>query len=146
MRKKATVFASISGCIAVILGALGAHGVSKLVADNDVASGMISKEILHAYETATHYQLLHAIALLAVVALPAMFTKHFNTVAYLFILGIILFSGSIYILVLGDYLKINVKWAGPLTPLGGLFLIAGWFILFISALKSKEAANNEQKL
>ncbi len=145
MRKTATVFASISGCIAVILGALGAHGLGKLVTDNDVASGMISKEILHAYETATHYQLLHAIALLAIVALPAAFTRHFKAVSYLFMLGMVLFSGSIYLLVLGDYLKINMKWAGPITPLGGLCLIAGWFVLFISALKYKEAANNEQK-
>jgi uncharacterized membrane protein YgdD (TMEM256/DUF423 family) len=146
MRKKATVFASISGCIAVILGALGAHGLSKLVADNDVASGMISKEILHAFETATHYQLLHAIALIAIVALPAAITKHFKAIAWLFMLGIVFFSGSIYLLVLGDYLKIDVMWAGPITPLGGLCLIAGWFVLFISALKYKEAANNEQKL
>ena len=133
------MFASISGCIAVILGALGAHGLSSVVADNDIASGMISKESMHAYETATHYQLLHAIALIAIVALPTMFTKHFKAIAYLFIIGILLFSGSIYLLVLGDYLKFNIKYiVGPITPFGGLSLIAGWFVLFISSMKHKE--------
>ena len=134
MRKTATVFASIFGCTAVILGAFGAHGLR---------GADIKPESLHAYETAAHYQLLHAIALLAVVALPTMFTKYFKPIAYLFMIGIILFSGSIYILVLGDALKFNATWAGPITPLGGLCLIIGWFMLFISALKYKEAPNNQ---
>lgn len=135
MRKTATVFASIFGCTAVILGAFGAHGLR---------GADIKPESLHAYETAAHYQLLHAIALLAVVALPNMFTNYFKTIAWLFILGVILFSGSIYILVLGDYLKIDLKSiAGPITPLGGLCLIIGWFTLFLSALKHKEPFNNQ---
>jgi uncharacterized membrane protein YgdD (TMEM256/DUF423 family) len=143
MRKTATVFASISGCIAVILGALGAHGLTKC-AD----SGLISKEMLHAYETAVNFQLLHSIVMLAIVALPTKFTIYLKTITYLFILGIILFSGSIYLLVLGDLLKFNAIWAGPITPLGGLALISAWFILFISALKYKEedAIKGAQKL
>lgn len=128
MRKTATVFASIFGFLAVILGAFGAHGLR---------GADIKPESLHAYETAAHYQLLHAIALLAIVALPTMFTHYFKTIALLFITGIILFSGSIYILVLGDYLKFDATWAGPITPLGGLCLIAAWFMLFLSALKYK---------
>jgi len=143
MRKTATVFASISGCIAVILGALGAHGLSKCV-----DSGLISNEIFHAYETAVNYQLLHSIAMIGIMSLPSKFTMYLKTINYLFITGIILFSGSIYILVMGDYLKMNVMWAGPITPLGGLCLISAWFVLFISTLKYKEegTANNAQKL
>ena len=129
MRKTATVFASISGCIAVILGALGAHGLSKMD---------IKPESLHAYETAVQYQLLHSIAMLAIVALNARVAAYFKTVMNLMMLGILMFSGSKYILVIGDILKINTTWAGPITPLGGLSLIAGWFILFLSALKYKE--------
>lgn len=136
MRKRATVFASISGCIAVILGAFGAHKLGDLVSD---------VKLLHAYDTATHYQLFMSIALLAIVALPAAFTKYFKTISYLFMIGIVLFSGSIYLLVLGDIMKFNAIWAGPITPLGGLSLIAGWFMLFLSALKYKEPINNEQK-
>jgi len=135
MRKTATVFASISGCAAVILGAFGAHGLSKMD---------IKPESLHAYDTAAHYQLLHAIALLAIAALPTMFTKYFKAIAYLFIIGVIFFSGSLYLLILGDYLKIDLKSVvGPITPLGGFCLIAGWFTLFLSALKYKEAPNNQ---
>ena len=137
MRKKATVFASISGCIAVILGALGAHALSK-----SADSGLISKDILHAYETAVHYQLLHSIAIIAIVAIQPLVSRYFKTVMYLFIIGVILFSGSIYIMVLGDLLKFNAIWAGPITPLGGLSLIVGWFILFLSALKFKDSPNN----
>ena len=133
MRKKATVFASISGCIAVILGALGAHGLSKYV-----ESGLISEKMFHAYETAVHYQLLHSIAIIAIVALQYKFAMYFKPLMYLMMSGIVLFSGSIYLLVMGDLLKINTTWAGPITPLGGLLLIAGWFVLFLSALKYKE--------
>jgi uncharacterized membrane protein YgdD (TMEM256/DUF423 family) len=136
MRKKATVFASISGCIAVILGALGAHGVSKYA-----ELGRIDKESLHAYETAVHYQLLHSIAIIAIVALHFKFAMYFKPIIYLFMAGIVLFSGSIYILVLGDLLKFDATWAGPITPVGGLSLIVGWFILFLSALKFKENDN-----
>jgi uncharacterized membrane protein YgdD (TMEM256/DUF423 family) len=133
MRKKATVFASISGCIAVILGALGAHALSGLV-DNNKMSALS----LHAYETAVHYQLLHSIAIIAIVALQYKFAMYFKPIMYLMMGGIVLFSGSIYLLVLGDILKVNTTWAGPITPLGGLCLIAGWFALFLSALKYKE--------
>jgi uncharacterized membrane protein YgdD (TMEM256/DUF423 family) len=134
MRKTATVFASIFGCTAVILGAFGAHGLR---------GADIKPESLHAYETAAHYQLLHAIALLAVVALPTVLTKYFKIITLLFITGILLFSGSIYLLVMGDLMKFNATWAGPVTPLGGLCLIIGWFMLFLSALKYKEASNNQ---
>lgn len=133
MRKKATVFASISGCIAVIFGALGAHVLSK-----EVDSGFISKEIFHAYETAVNFQLLHSIAIIAIVALQLKFAMYFKPIMYLLMSGIVLFSGSIYLFVLGDLLKFNADWAGPITPLGGLCFIAAWFVLFISALKYKE--------
>jgi uncharacterized membrane protein YgdD (TMEM256/DUF423 family) len=129
MRKKATVFASISGCIAVILGALGAHGLSKMD---------IKPESLHAYETAVQYQLLHSIAMLAIIALNTRVAAYFKTIMNLMMVGILLFSGSIYLLVIGDILKIDITAVGPITPIGGLSLIAAWFILFLSALKYKE--------
>ena len=137
MRKTATVFASISGCIAVILGALGAHGLSKCV-----DSGTITKEIFHAYETAVNFQLLHSIAIIAIVALQFRFTSYVKPIMYLFMTGIVFFSGSIYILVLGDLLKFNALWAGPITPLGGLCLILGWFMLFLSALKYNDSSSS----
>lgn len=138
MRKTATVFASISGCIAVILGALGAHVLSK-----DADSGAISKEMFHAYGTAVDFQLLHSIVILAIVGLQARINSYVKPIMYLFMSGIVLFSGSIYILVLGSLLQFNAMWAGPITPLGGLCLIAAWFILFLSALKYKDITNNE---
>ncbi len=134
MRKKATVFASISGCIAVIMGALGAHGLS-----HQVEIGKISTESLHAFETAAHYQLLHSIAIIAIVALQYKFAMYFKPIIYLMMSGIILFCGSIYLLVLCDWLKSDFKnIIGPITPLGGLCFIVAWFALFLSALKYKD--------
>jgi uncharacterized membrane protein YgdD (TMEM256/DUF423 family) len=129
MRKTATVFASISGCMAVILGALGAHALGKYT-DN--------KEILHAYDTAVNFQLLHSIAIIAIVALQARVGSYVKPIMYLFMSGIVLFSGSIYILVLGNIMNFNAIWAGPITPIGGLCLILAWFMLILSALKFKE--------
>lgn len=133
MRKTATVFASISACIAVILGALGTHGLSKMD---------VKPESLHAYETAVQYQLLHSITMLAIIALNTRVAAYFKTIMNLMMVGILMFSGSIYLLVMGDILKIDLTAVGPVTPIGGLSLIAAWFILFLSALKYQEQDNN----
>lgn len=128
MRNTAMVFAGISGCTAVILGAFGAHGLK----------GVLNAEDMHAYETAVYYQLFNTLALMAVIALADKFPLYNKTVRTLFMLGIIFFSGSIYLLSMSDIIGINFRWLGPVTPLGGLCLIAGWFTLFLSAIKHKQ--------
>lgn|SRR6185312_7641650 len=132
MRNAAMIFAGISGCIAVILGALGAHALN-----GKVEAGLLSPQSMHAYETAVHYQLMHTLAIMAMVALRDKYPLYSKTIITLFMIGIVLFSGSIYGLVAGNLTGINMKWMGPITPLGGLCFIAGWVAIVISAIKSK---------
>ncbi|NNM94705.1 MAG: DUF423 domain-containing protein [Bacteroidia bacterium] len=133
MRNGALVFAGISGCIAVMLGALGAHALT-----NKVEAGMLNPKSLHAYETAVHYQMIHTLAIIALLAIKDKYPAYNKTVTTLFMIGIILFSGSIYALVAGDLTGVNLKIFGPVTPVGGLCFIAGWFILILTAIKNKE--------
>jgi uncharacterized membrane protein YgdD (TMEM256/DUF423 family) len=106
--------AAASGALAVMAGAFGAHGLK----------GRFAAEQVAAFTTASHYHLLHSVVLLAL-ALYALSTgRQIHLPAAFFSAGILLFSGSIYLLVLT-----GAKWLGPVTPLGGLCLIAGWISL-----------------
>lgn len=127
------VFAGISGCTAVILGAFGAHYLN-----GKVEAGVLTAKDMHAYETAVHYQLFHTLALMAVIALSDKYPLYNKAIKILFMTGIILFSGSIYLLSTSNLTGINFRWLGPVTPLGGVCFIAGWFTLFITAIKCKQ--------
>ncbi|HXP52037.1 MAG TPA: DUF423 domain-containing protein [Bacteroidia bacterium] len=133
MRKSAMVFVGISGCLAVILGAFGAHFLS-----GKVDAGVLSAKDLHAYETAVHYQLFHTLAILGVFSIKDKYPLYNRTIGILFMLGILLFSGSIYLLSTGGVTNMNFRWLGPVTPLGGLCFITGWALLALSAFKQKE--------
>jgi uncharacterized membrane protein YgdD (TMEM256/DUF423 family) len=113
----------IAGCgfavIAVILGALGAHALEKV----------LEPQQLKSFETGVRYQLFHAIALIALSQVGLLNDSSKNVLLYFFVIGMILFSFSIYGLSLSKWLQINLKFLGPLTPLGGLSLIAGWFFV-----------------
>ena len=110
--------AAISGALAVLAGAFGAHGLRERVASEQV----------QAWATASHYHLLHSAVLLALALYAAQSGRDVQWPASLFTVGMLLFSGSIYLLVLTP-----AKWLGPVTPLGGLFLIAGWLSLLLLA-------------
>ncbi len=129
MKNAGMVFAAISGCLAVILGAMGAHALSD----------KLSPKNMHAYETATHYQMIHSLAIIGMVAIRDKYPLYYKTIVGLFMAGIVLFAGSIYGLVSEDLTGINMKWLGPVTPLGGLCFIAGWATLAVSAIKCKQA-------
>lgn len=106
--------ASVSGFLAVVAGAFGAHGLRARVAAEQLA----------AWQTASQYHLLHSVALLALALFAARADTPIRIQGSLFVAGIVLFSGSIYLLVLT-----GARWLGPVTPLGGLLLIAGWLSL-----------------
>lgn len=130
MHKKFLVVASFFGGLAVALGAFGAHGLESITDD---------EKILHGFQTGVQYQMVHALALLAIAILYEKFLGTWlRWAGNAFIVGIILFSGSLYFL---TFLKIQesnlIKIAGPITPLGGLFFIAGWLFLLIAVLKKK---------
>jgi len=115
---------------AVALGAFGAHALKTT----------LSPERLLSYETATRYQLMHAIVLILISALIHQGKKRLLVYAGWAITGgVVLFSGSIYLLVLQELLGLDWSFAGPLTPVGGVLLILGWGMMFVSSYQKPEA-------
>lgn len=112
---------AISAFIGVAAGAFGAHGLKD----------RLSAEMLVIFETAVRYQMYHAFALLAAAWANSRFPGSITAASgWLFIIGTILFSGSLYILSLTE-----MRWLGAITPLGGLAFLAGWLCLAWAALK-----------
>ena len=114
MIKLILLFASISSGLAVILGAFGAHALKK----------HLSPSLLSAYETGVQYQFIHSLALLALGILLLKLeysSRAFTLAGWGWMIGIMLFCGSLYALALG-----GPRWLGPITPLGGLFFIGAW--------------------
>ncbi len=118
------LFASISGALAVIFGAFGAHALKKI----------LNTEQLKSFETGVKYQMYHAIVLLLVGFNFNLETALEKYMVYSFIIGILLFSFSIYGLVISSAKNKKLTFLGPVTPIGGLFLIVGWILLAISIL------------
>lgn len=111
--------------IGVMAGAFGAHALEN----------MVSPDRLDTFETAARYQMYHAIALF-VIGLKDPDPPRAKWVGFLFLLGILLFSGSLYLLVLTD-----TSWFGAITPLGGVAFIAGWLLLAMGYLEKKTPKN-----
>ncbi|HZK93472.1 MAG TPA: DUF423 domain-containing protein [Prolixibacteraceae bacterium] len=113
--------AAISGLLAVALGAFGAHGLKAI----------ISSEMLEVYKTGVQYQFYHTFALLAVgILMNFNQSNALKWSATLFMIGIILFSGSLYVLAIS-----GVKGFGIITPFGGITWIAAWILLFVHCRK-----------
>ena len=112
------------GLLAVLLGAFAAHALRDVVSDDSLSS----------WRTAVNYQMSHALVLLFTGLWRQLGGPRLLSVAgSLFSIGVLAFSGSIYLLVL-----LEVPWTGPLTPLGGLSLIGGWLCLCLAVLRSKD--------
>jgi len=119
--KTVLTIAAVSGLLAVILGAFGAH----------VLKGIISPEILETYKTGVQYQFYHTFALLAAgILMNFNQSKALKWSAYLFMIGMILFSGSLYVLAIS-----GVKVLGIITPFGGITWIAAWILLIVHCSK-----------
>ncbi len=110
--------AAILGLTAVIFGAMGAHALE----------AKISPDSLESFKTGVRYQMWHALALLAVAAIPLKF-KYLKGLFWCWLLGVLLFSGSIYLLATREITGLEVGFLGPVTPVGGLMLIIGWVLL-----------------
>lgn len=127
MKQLVLVVASLYGMLSVILGAFGAHAFEK----------MLSPEKLISFDTGVRYQMFHALALL-IIGLTLSFTSSIEKwSAICMMIGVFLFSFSIYLLAFSEYWNINLKLLGPVTPLGGIFMIAGWLLLVIFFIKNK---------
>lgn len=118
--------ATVLGAISVALGAFGAHGLKKL----------LDPDQLLVFETAVRYQFYHVFALLATGILYKEFSgKALLWAGRLFLLGILLFSGSLYLLTYVKHAGLGLNWIGAITPFGGASFIAGWLLLFVGISK-----------
>ncbi|HEY5086737.1 MAG TPA: DUF423 domain-containing protein [Gemmatimonadaceae bacterium] len=114
---------SINAALAVILGAFGAHALK----------ARISPEMLSVYHTAVQYHFYHALGMLLIGALVGHFQNEsaLQLSGYLMLAGIVLFSGSLYLLAVT-----GITWLGAITPLGGLAFIAAWVVLAVAAARA----------
>lgn len=112
---------ALFGMLAIIFGAFGAHALKKILSEYQLKS----------FETGVKYQMYHAIVLLILG-----FNFQFSTSAmyWCFTLGVVLFSFSIYGLVLSDAKGKKLKFLGPITPLGGLLFVIGWLLILLQAI------------
>jgi uncharacterized membrane protein YgdD (TMEM256/DUF423 family) len=123
---------ALLAAVGVALGAYGAHGLSKQL----VGWGYAGEELAHRqanYETAVRYQMFHALGLVLVgLALADNAPAAWRWSAWAMLLGIVLFSGLLYVLALAGP---SWRWLGAVVPLGGLSLIVAWLLLAIGALR-----------
>lgn len=123
MTKLFLSIASISGMLAVGLGAFGAHAQKAKLETNGYLS---------TYQTAVQYHFYHTLTLLFIALLLTKIPSAWLTYSgYCMMIGMVLFSGSLYTLSIS-----GIKWLGAITPIGGLFFILGWLFLLIAVLKS----------
>ena len=117
------VAGSIFGALAVMIGAFGAHALKPM---------LTATNRLETFETAVKYQFYHALALLFI-GLLCYHIQHpaLKWAAYGFTFGILIFSGSLYVLCLS-----GVTWLGAITPIGGVLMIVGWLSLLYAVMKS----------
>lgn len=124
MARTFILIAAVSGFLSVVVGAFAAHGLKKVLAP----------EMIEVVKTGVQYQMYHALALLIVALLlihkPS--TPGLKAGGWAFILGSLMFSGSLYALALGA-----PHWLGPITPLGGLCFLMGWVLLAVAVWRLK---------
>lgn len=125
------LISAFSGLLSVVLGAFGAHGLKKIV----------TADMLTTYQTGVQYQLIHTLALLGLAILLLILNadlavvKKLKLSANLMIIGIVLFSGSLYTMTFMSVAGGFPAWLGPITPIGGLAFIMAWACLAVAAFK-----------
>lgn len=122
MQRLAWILGSVSAFLGVAAGAFGAHALRSRIAP----------DLLAVYETGARYQLVHALALLAVGLAAARWpSSGWTAPVWLFAVGTVLFSGSLYVLALT-----GTRWLGAITPLGGVCFLAGWALVLVASLRA----------
>lgn len=120
MKIRPSVWGTVMAGISVMFGALGAHALKERLEPED----------LEVFKTAVYYQMVHALALIFTgIMLKSKPSKNLGNAAVCFILGIFLFSGSLYLMTLAKMGNGSMKWLGPITPIGGVSFIVGWGLL-----------------
>ena len=127
MEKKILLVACTLGFLAIIFGAFGAHALKKI----------LSIEQLNSFETGVKYQMYHALFLLFIGTTQILTLKEKTIIFYLTLIGVLFFSGSIYVLTTNGLTGVKSKLIGPVTPIGGLLLILSWGYLFYAIFSKK---------
>lgn len=114
---------AVSGFLSVALGAFGAHALRQRL--------QLSPDMLRIWETGVHYQMMHALALLAIGFAATRYPNGpWPAAGWCFVAGTVVFSGSLYVLSLS-----GIRWLGAITPIGGVLFLVGWILLVVTALR-----------
>ena len=127
MSKKIIVTGAVFAVIAIILGAFGSHGLKEVLSD----------ESLRSFETGVRYQMYHALMLLIIGNLTLLSNSQKRRLWYLVVSGVVLFSGSIYLLSTSALHGFDFGAIGFITPIGGLLLIVSWIAFAIQIIRNK---------
>ena len=128
MRKNFLRIGSSLAFFAVIIGAFGAHILADVIGEPNQAT----------LDTAVQYHFVHALAILMISAwINIRKTSFLIYAGWCFTIGILFFSGSLYLLSIRDWLGFEALWLGPITPLGGLLFIAGWALTFLASFQER---------
>ncbi|CAD0001559.1 MULTISPECIES: DUF423 domain-containing protein [Flavobacterium] len=127
MERKIIITAALFGMIAIIFGAFGAHALKEI----------LSPEQLTSFETGVRYQMYHAFFLFFVASRKELSLKTLKVIYNLVLGGVLLFSGSIYLLTTKNVTSVDFKIIGFVTPIGGFLLIFAWFVLLATFFKKK---------
>lgn len=127
MNKAIIGTASVIGLISIILGAFGAHAFKEV----------LTVEQLVSFETGVRYQMYHALFLLFIATTSLLSDRQKKTIFTVTLIGLLFFSGSIYLLATQSLSGIDFKFLGPVTPIGGLLLISAWLLSTIYVFRQK---------
>lgn len=127
MDKKIISTGAIFGMLAIILGAFGAHALKKVLSIEELAT----------FETGVKYQMYHALFLLFIGLSSGISEKTKKTIYYLVVVGVLFFSGSIYLLATNKLTTFDFKTIGFITPIGGFLLILAWGVLLLNYFNKK---------
>jgi uncharacterized membrane protein YgdD (TMEM256/DUF423 family) len=132
MIKRSLITGALLACLAVILGAYGAHGLKNALGPEHISQ-------VQSFDTAARYQMYHAFALIVLGIIMKLFgeSRLLNGAYTCFVIGILLFSGSLYLLSTRSITGLEWPWLGPVTPLGGLFFILGWVFFAVAIIRKK---------
>ena len=136
MTRKFLLIAALSGAAAVVLGAFGAHLLKKI----------LSADEIQIFETGVRYHFYHTFLLIAIALLGRYLSQRWVSIAgWLVVAGIILFSGSLYLLAMSATLGIEAMTPilGPATPVGGLLLLCGWLAFFRASFDYKKRKHDK---
>ena len=128
MDRKIFLLACVTGGLGIVLGAFASHGLKPL----------LNTSAFESFNTGIRYQMYHSFLLFFIGLTTALKSSQKSILLKLILTGIVLFSGSIYILATNDLTSFNFKVIGFITPVGGLILIISWLLLFIYFFKKKQ--------